>query len=346
MNKEQADLLLQENTTDIDNAVNTIGGFQRGEIIPIKTSFSHLNNICLGGLLPNLIIAILARPGHGKTYMAHQLREDILEDNDANIGLLLFNWEMPFFALLLVQIKKMLHKSYKDILSQIPTAGESLMIHEVTNKFRDERLTTINKPLTPQEFDTVTRRYIETNLDKDQLFIMVDHAGITKGKNKLEVMFELLEVMNAIKLDYPNKITFIVLSQLNRTIENIWRSKDTNPAGLRVTSEFIYNADAIMQFADVVCGLVIPQKGHMDEYTAVNKMHYKHLEEHFVKDGKPGDSTRLMGRNRIFYDYIKVRLPDNDPTLYCTIIDHDKEELIEAFSSQEEDYTTRETLNF
>ena len=346
MNEELIEQLLDDKKIGVKEAIDTIGSFQTGKFKPLKTSFDHLNDICLGGLLPSLIISILARPGHGKTYMAHQLREDILRDKDANIGLLLYNWEMPFFALLLVQIKKSLNKSYKNILSQIPTEQERRIIQDVTDKFEDERLTTVNRPLTPQEFDIITRRYIQRNLHRDQIFIMIDHAGITKGKNKLEVMFELLEIMNNIKLDYPNKVTFIVLSQLNRTIENTWRSQNTNPAGLRVTSEFIYNADAIMQFADVVCGLVIPQKGHMDEYTSVNRQHYKHLEEHFSDDGTPSESVRLKGRNRIYYDYIKVRLPDNDPTLYCSIIDQDKEELIDAFAMEEKDYTSDETIRF
>jgi hypothetical protein len=56
--------------------------------------------------------------------------------------------------------------------------------------------------------------------------------------------------------------------------------------------------------------------------------------------------VRLKGRNRIYYDYIKVRLPDNDPTLYCSIIDPDQEELIDAFSTEEKDYTSTETINF
>ena len=60
------DELLVRDNRSINDAVKTLSKFQSGEMNPVKTSFEFLNEICLGGLLPNLILAILGRPSHGK----------------------------------------------------------------------------------------------------------------------------------------------------------------------------------------------------------------------------------------------------------------------------------------
>ena len=100
MNQSNLDKLLIQSNEGINNAVKTVANFQKGKINPIQTSYWFLNMICLGGLLPDLIISILGRPGHGKSFIAHILRNDILADKARNVGVLLYNWEMSWFALL------------------------------------------------------------------------------------------------------------------------------------------------------------------------------------------------------------------------------------------------------
>lgn len=341
---EKLDKLLLKSNTGINEAVKSLYAFQQGRNNPIKTEYEFLNDICLGGLLPNLIISILGRPGHGKSYIANQIRQNILSDKEQDIGVLFYNWEMPWFSLLLVQLRKKLKKSFKDILNNAPSDEEITQMSEVANEFRDERLTTIEKTLTPQEFDYVTRKYIEENKHRKQLFIIVDHLGIVKGKNKLEAMFELMEVMNEIKLDYPNKITFIVLGQLNREIEKLWRTRDVNPINLRVTSEYIYGSDAIQQYSDIIVSAMIPSRAGLEKYCTVNRERYPHLEEHIVDEerGSVADYMRLKGMNRVYYDVLKMRLNDDTPTLYCQILNQEEEELSSAFNSHEKDYKEEE----
>jgi replicative DNA helicase len=339
------DDLLIKNNKDFNEAVKTLNSFQKGEINPIESSYDFLNEICLGGLLPNLIIAILGRPTHGKTYIASQLKEDILKDKNKNIGLLHYNWEMPAFALLLTQLKKRLHKPYREILYNLPSPEELVIMKDVADEFRDDRLTTIQKSLTPTEFDYLTRKYIEQNLDKEQLFIIVDHVGITKGTNKLQAIYELLEIMNGIKLDYPNRITFIILGQLNREIEKLWRTRDINPINLRITSEYIYGADALQQYADVIIASMIPSRaGLEDGYCTVHRERNPHLEEHIIVNDKNSnkDYVRLKGINRVYYDVLKKRLDDGSPSLYCQILSKEQEEIINAYSYSEHDSTEDE----
>lgn len=339
------DLLVQDNN-DINDAVKTLAKFQKGEINPIRTSFEFLNKICLGGLMTNLIIAILGRPSHGKTYLASQIKEDILRDKDRNIGLAYFNWEMPTFSLLLTQLRKNLNLSFKEILELEPDDSQLKIMKKTADEFRDPRLTTIDRALTPQEFDYVARKYIAENIDLDQIFIVIDHVGITRGANKQQAIFELLEVCNNLKLDFKNKLTFIVLGQLNRQIEILWRTKDLNPINLRVTSEYVYGADALQQYADVIVASVIPEKAGFEDkgYCTVRRKGYPHLEEH-IKDedrGSPKDYVRLKSMNRVYFDFLKVRLDDGTPKLYCELLDKSQLEDIYAYGEIEKDSTFQE----
>lgn len=351
MENEKLNKLLEHNTKGIDDAVKAIYSLQNKKIIPISVSYGFLNELCLGaGILPNLIISLLARPGQGKTYMAQTIRKDLLADPDKNIGILYFNWEMPWFSLLLIELKKKLRKSFKDILGIKPTPEEVAQMKEVADALRDPRFTSVDISLDAQEFEYVCRRYIEANLDKEQLYIFIDHIGIGKGKNKLEVMFEIMEVCNRLKLDYPNKLTFFPLSQLNRDIERLWRTKDVNPMNLRVTSEYIYGADAIMQYSDIVVASVIPQKAGFQDlgYCTVNRKRYAHLEEHIMDSDKMSEKeqVRLKGGNRVYYDVLKKRLDDDTPTLYCELLDPEKEDIIDAFAMREVDSTEDENIIF
>ena len=74
MNNDQLRKLLDNNHLDIDNAVKTIGKFQKGDLKPLITSMEHYNNASLGGIIPGLITSIGARPSHGKSHTLHQIK--------------------------------------------------------------------------------------------------------------------------------------------------------------------------------------------------------------------------------------------------------------------------------
>jgi hypothetical protein len=349
-NSEKLNKLLDHNNKGVDDAMQSLYDLQEGRVVPIAVSYAFLNELCLGkGILPNLIISLLARPGQGKTFMAQTIRQDLLVDPDRNVGILYFNWEMPWFSLLLIELKKKFKRSFKDILGMNPTEVDKEEMELVADTLRDPRFTSVDISLDAREFEYVCRKYIESNLDKDQLFIFIDHIGIGKGKNKLDVMFEIMEACNRLKLSFPNKLTFFPLAQLNRDIERLWRTRDVNPMNLRVTSEYAYGADAIMQYSDIVVASVIPQKaGLADGYCTVNRAKYEHLEEHILDAEKMSnkDYVRLKGSNRVYYDVLKKRLDDDSPTLFCELLDVDKEEVIDAFGARESDSTEDDNLIF
>ena len=124
---------------------------------------------------------------------------------------------------------------------------------------------------------------------------------------------------------------------MNRILENVWRGGNdakakANPKNFRPNSSHIYNTDMLFQLADIIMTLVIPQVVNLDKYAAINSEYHPNLDEHFVDDEGDSNWVRLEGRNRIYYDYIKIRMADdfNDPRLYCDILNLEREEKLQV----------------
>lgn len=348
MNKDKINELLTHSVNNVNMAVRFLTSLQNNEISPISSGIDHLDKMALGGLLPDLIVAIVSRSGNGKSYTLNNIRTSLLKDKNRNIGICLYNLEMPFFTLLLLELKKILKKPLKWIISNPPNSTNQHLYRDVVDAFRDERLTKIDETVSPEEFYEVTKEYIERNKHRDQLFIMIDHIGIIKGKNKTESIAETMEHANRLKLEYPGLLTFIVLGQLNREIEARWRNSDSNPMMLIPDTSSVFGSDSILFFADIVLAQVIPQTvGMTERYASVNKTRYEYLSEHFVEDNNPtSEYIRLKGSNRIYYHYLKVRMMDGEPTMYCELLDHELEELIKTQATFEKNIIEEDDIEF
>ena len=123
-----------------------------------------------------------------------------------------------------------------------------------------------------------------------------------------------------------SNLSFVIYFQFNRSLEEVWRDtkeKKANPKTFLPNSGHIYNTDSLMQYADLVMGMVVPQVVDLEEFVSVYKERNEHLKEHFLEDSSSDNTTvRLKGRNRIFYNYLKIRLVDDfeDARLYCDIL--------------------------
>ena len=344
MDQTKINRLLEQSVQGINDTVKSLFSYQKKEIVPISSGIPHLDKIGLGGMFPDTVITVSARASQGKSYTANLIRTNILKDPEEDIAVLLWNLEMPFFTLLMVELRKVLHKSLKAILATPPTEAELPLYKKVADEFRDPRLTKIDETVTPLEFYLTTKQFIQNNLHKKQLFILLDHIGIIKGSNKTESIAETMEYVNMLKLEFPGKLTFLILGQLNREIENRWRNKDSNPFTLFPDSSSIFGSDSIMFFSDIVMVQVIPQVASMDKYGIINRDRNEHLEDHIIDEDResPKEYVRLKGTNRIYYHFLKVRLMDGEPTLYCEILDQEQEEFNQAVQGYEKDYTQTE----
>jgi hypothetical protein len=118
-------------------------------------------------------------------------------------------------------------------------------------------------PCTVDEMCATIHYYMEKHKDEAGNYInalvTIDHSALLKvGKgqrDKFEVLYALGEAMTYMKKHYP--VAFLVLSQLNRNIDNPERSKDGDYGNYVLDSD-LFGADALLQHADVVLGINKP----------------------------------------------------------------------------------------
>lgn len=331
MTKQEIDLILTGENREAVLAHTDIVNLQRKSNTILKTGIDHLDNFLIAGLT-NKMVFIGSRPSMGKTTSAEKILTNLLNPEinpDQNISILKMNLEMGMQSLLLRDYKKALNRDMRDILERPFNESEIPIIQKVVAKHNDSRIINFSKTVNGEELRYLLKQFIDISNAKGlkQKVCIVDHLHIYPTKKEID---EVLFICNEAKMSDPY-LSFIFYFQFGRSLEEIWRDtkdKKANPKTFLPNSSHIYNTDSLMQYGSVVMGQVIPQVVDMEEYASIYKDRHPHLEDHFLEDNADNKTVRLKGRNRIYYNYIKVRdLDDLDtPRLYCDILNPEYEE--------------------
>lgn len=352
MTREEIDKVISEgNRESVLKACHQISAIQKGLIPPLRTGVGHLDNFLPAGL-NNQMIFIGARPSMGKTHMASEIKSNLLNPEinpTQDIALLVLNWEMQLKSLILRDMKKVLNRGMKDILSKEFTEDEKQKVNEALGELLDERVLNFDQTVEGTEFEYLVKQYIKKNEGKE-VIIIIDHIHVLLTKEQID---KFLKLCNDLKKEFTN-LSFIVFFQLNREIEKRWRGGadaklKLNPKNYLPNSGDIYNTDSLYQFADIIMTLVIPQVVDLDEYTNVNKERYSHLKEHFIGDADDTKTAKLKGRNRVYQNYIKIRNNDDfeEPRLFCDIINPNIENVInDMYYSDKGDISQKQKPTF
>ncbi len=337
MKHEEIDLILNRKNDEVVEAHKEIVALQKGTGHIIYTGLSHLDFFLTGGL-NNKMVFIGSRPSMGKTFHCETTINNLLDEKvnpNQNISILRLNLEMQTRSLLLRDLKKSLGKKMIDIISTPYTDEEQVIVKQVVAKHRDKRIINFSRIVEGEDLKYLINRYRQ-NIDAQdaksseekgepvvtQKIILIDHLHIYQTKKQID---DILTILNEFKMIDKN-LSFIIYFQFNRSLEDVWRDskeKKANPKNFLPNSSHIYNTDSLMQFADIILGMTIPQVVDMDEFASVYRDRNEHLSEHFIAGSDDNVTVRLKARNRIFYNYIKIRLVDDfeDPRLYCSILD-------------------------
>lgn len=373
-NIEIDDVLTGENSEAL-KAYKDLVAMQHNQDLLLKTGHEAIDNFLIGGL-NNKMVFIGSRPSMGKTHHCQATINNLLDENinqGCKVRLLRMNLEMSTQALLLRELKNGLDKSMKSIISKPFLESEKEKVKELFVKFKDPRITNFSSSVEGEQLKYLLQKFIDIveledleeqkkqtdfeNIENDlgrptpaviipkrKKVVLVDHLHIYSDKTSIDAV---LKVCNEFKMRDPY-LSFIFYFQFNRTTEDMWREskeKKVNPRNMLPNSGHIYLTDLLMQYADLVMGMVIPQVADLEEFAAVYKDRNIHLKDHFIDDNPDNSFVRLKGRNRIFYNFIKIRMVDdfNDPRLYCSILDPSKED--EVNSMYENNNSTYTTVN-
>lgn len=359
MTDEEIKFLLSEENNEVLEAHKEIVSLQKDKSSLLVFGKDWLDKNLVAGI-NNKILFFGSRPGGGKTFHCSETINALLdrELNPTPVKVCRFNLEMPTRTLLLQQISRTLNKTPQEILDQPYSEAEKPTVKKIVGAFMDQRIKNISKTLVGNDFKKFVLAFIaeidqadklvndselnkiltgdeeqdkilraDFNYLKTKKVCLIDHLHIYRSKEEIDT---LLLICNELKMQDKN-LSFIIYFQLRRDIEDMWRDtkdKKINPKNMLPNSTFIYATDVLQQVADAVVGMVIPQIYDLEEFASVYKERNQHLSEHFSSDNMDNITVRLKARNRIYYNFMKIRLLNSfdDPRLFCDILNPDYEE--------------------
>jgi len=257
---------------------------QQGKVFSFKTPWPKINNAAIGGFEYHSITIIAARPGGGKTVAQDQLvREGFQLNRGQNIRALQFQLEMVGRNSKLREFSAVTKKTYKYLCS---AEQEGIVVDnniidicaDHARKASQYPVDIVDTPCTALEYKEIVQDYMEAHAtihkDEDDIehkvykktVITLDHSVLIrkgKGQSTMDMLNQLGEVLTEMKKIYP--IAFVVLSQLNRDINNPARAENGKYGNYILESD-IFGADALLQHADLVIGLDRPALRHISEY--------------------------------------------------------------------------------
>ena len=238
-----------------------------GELKSLKSSWPKFNDAFCDGLEWRTITVVGARPGTGKTLFMEQLISDIIEENkDHKFRVLKFQFEMLDETNGIRKLSLNTASDYNTLMSKGEPVDKDLYLKCVQYYEQTESTDVIDvvyDPCTVDEMCATIHYYMEAHKDENgnytNALVTIDHSALLKvgkgQKDKFEVLYALGEALTYMKKHYP--VAFLVLSQLNRNIDNPDRSKDGDYGNYVLDSD-LFGADALLQHADVVLGINKP----------------------------------------------------------------------------------------
>jgi replicative DNA helicase len=269
MSKEKTPLWTNQREAYRDS-LKYLKGRRDGLICSLKTPWSKFNDASTDGLEWHSMTVIGGRPGAGKTLLKDQIiREAFTLNPNEKFRVLEFQLEMVGRTAAIRQYSSVIGRSYKYLCS----AEGKISIEDLKTcaAYAKQRL---NDPIdivedspTVHDFKSIVISYMDAHVTKDEngkhvytnTVITLDHSLLLKKasfeRDKMETLYSFGEACTELKRKYP--IAFIILSQLNRNIDNPDRAEE-GKIGNYILSSDIMGADALLQHADLLVGINRP----------------------------------------------------------------------------------------
>lgn len=282
-------------------AYEEIMAYRDGRMRPAKTGFKFIDDAMLGGLYPRHAIAIGARPGVGKSYLAQRIMSNVM-DTRINPGAVNYAWvrcefEMNPVDLMLRSISRGTGKDMRDILIGEMSDSDFDSMRSILRGESSKRIFYIDKPTSAETMRDAIWEMMGMFKDKEMVFFSIDHTALIQGRGSTKDNIDyLISVCNEAKLTFPN-IFFLMISQLNREIDGRKDPKEQAPR----QSDF-YQSDTLGQLCSLMIAINIPSRYGYDKYMRFPETWFKNLDRFKSKDKRSFETEGL-----VFNHIVKVR---------------------------------------
>ncbi len=294
----------------VNTSISLLQDYQTGKSKLIKTNRPWLDKP--GGVLLQSIILILGASFSGKTTELQNITDDIMNidiNPDAkDFVVVTHSLEMSSFSLTLKDIKKVTGLNYKNILSSQFSKEHKEELGKYFDKKRDGRYFINHETGTAEEIVNQTEIFLKQHIDKKLVLVELDHLALLKSKlgSKKNSIDDLVEMMNDLKLRYPNFL-LIVLTQANRNIYSKIQEKSNE---MKLSRNDVYQSDTAFHIASYCYGLQNAKYLGVSEYRKIRPDKYLHLKHRFTDEDSKG-RVSLHSDGCIFVEVLKDRMVDD-----------------------------------
>ena len=286
-----------------------IEDFRSNKVPTLITSIPSLNAHLGEGIEFGTTLVVGSRSGGGKTTLKDQLVKDAINRNLNNkpISVLDFSYEMPGRDLAIRAFISATQSSKKHLIVRNKALSNSheKAINDTIEMYRNARIKVIDEPTDIYNMERLMYIYMEDEKKevKDPLFLFtVDHSILTRnlpGDSTFDTLHKLGEL--ATKVRKQGNVIFIILSQLNRSIEEPIRSKPGTAANYPNSAD-LYGADALLQHADMLILIDNPAMRDLLTYGPLKieltePIHRYYSMFHIVKDRRNGQAKLHLHAN-------------------------------------------------
>lgn len=299
---------------------------KEGKITSLKTRWDKFNQVSMNGLEWGSITTIAGMSGSGKTAILNEMETSLFELNpDDDFAVLSFNFEMVARRLVGRKISAKLNKTMKqlysadmvDVHSNI-TNEEYAEAQKYVESMKDISVNYVDMPGTTREIEDTIYKFNEMSKNRYKgILVTLDHSILVKKMaqmNQQETLYDLMFRFNRIKKRV--KVSFVVVSQLNRTIETVDRIQNTDMHYPMKTD--IFGADALYQYSDVVLVSHRPEMLGIREY----------------------GPDKLPTKDLIYWHYLKVR--DGDPIIAQMVNNLKHNQVLEVAPKKKKEWSTQD----
>jgi len=216
----------------------------------IPTKWPRLNRNLLGGLQKGKLYVIAGRPGVGKSAFSNQMIFDVLDENPTKPMVVLYwTFEMPGYQQIMRSASKDLKKGLGELFSLDSPLSQSDFDKYAANASRYNKYEIYfnNHPRSMESIISSNERIFIAYPDKTIINIF-DHSRLISGKAETELQRLNIVSKGCMFMQSKMGTINILLSQLNRNIEQEHRAKNQYQPLLTD----LFGGDSIGQDAHVV----------------------------------------------------------------------------------------------